>query len=512
MLHSPHEWNELCNQAEQQEEKMRTNSKRKSRIVLCVLPTLKGLQDGSVGPQGYSFVSVPLRLQPTWAPFRSSKLLPIASVIHPAQLLLDQYPVGHEFLPSDINNHLNIAHLVKHFSGADESLLRVSGTHLNVAKDRIGQFSLLLMPQFPYESTKLLCTMLQWGDCNKRAAEAVQRAIDIDEKDMKKLDENKAQIAKRHRSAVMHAGAAVGMGLRLPKRVDSLEGKLKQALAIGHAAGGKLFETFSKKNDADLVLYRWATKKFAKQLDAHNILVPDGVPYSYAPMECDYSKDECCALRNTDKSAKPLIERCNNRALANYKQKKAFVFFHHITHHAGTFLCKLARKNVGDIATPPFICNLRRIGDINRPSMILDEGIQYCTSESPLSPKDDIPFGSEKIVFIHILRHPIARFLSGDGGMQSTFPESKDGNYTRAARSPLGDNYALRFLAGASRGCLCGGNPDPKAFNGTVRQQCRIQYAQTMTIYNMRRLYTICADRRRSCTTAPLMLRTPLLH
>jgi hypothetical protein len=209
--------------------------------------------------------------------------------------------------------------------------------------------------------------------------------------------------------------------------------------------------------------------EFVKSLDKFDILAPDAVPYTYSPLKCDETEDECCALRNVrelmergKKSNRALIERCNARSLTNYKKGAAFVFLHHITHHAGTFLCKLARKNVGEAATPPFICNLRRIADINRAPLLVDDGLEYCTSESPFSPKDIIPFGSEKIVFIHILRHPLGRFLSGDGSMQSTFPESKHGNYTRAARSPLGDNYALRFLSGAPRGCLCGGLPDGK--------------------------------------------------
>jgi hypothetical protein len=217
--------------------------------------------------------------------------------------------------------------------------------------------------------------------------------------------------------------------------------------------------------------YRKTTIEFAGRLDHQHadVLIPNQITYTYDPLVCDEQKDECCALRKVqaqlgtpEESLPPgaMIERCTQRALANYKEGKAFVFLHHITHHAGTFLCKLARKNVGELATPPFVCNLRRIADINRPSILLDDRVRFCAMEKPFRPKDSIPFGSDKIVFIHILRHPIARFLAGDGGMQGTFPESKRGNYTRAALSPLSDNYALRFISGAPRGHLNNGKPD----------------------------------------------------
>jgi hypothetical protein len=221
------------------------------------------------------------------------------------------------------------------------------------------------------------------------------------------------------------------------------------------------------------VFYRKITIEFAGRLDHQHadVLIPNQITYTYNPLVCDEQKDECCALRKvqaqlgTPEEPLPpgMIERCNHqRALANYKQGKAFVFLHHITHHAGTFLCKLARKNVGELATPPFVCNLDSIADINRPSILLDGCVRFCAMEKPFRPKDSIPFGSDKIVFIHILRHPIARFLVLVTAACRGHSRSQKVEITPALPSALSasDNYALRFISGAPRGHLNNGKPD----------------------------------------------------
>ena len=148
-----------------------------------------------------------------------------------------------------------------------------------------------------------------------------------------------------------------------------------------------------------------------------------------------------------------LVRKCHTIARQKFRRGEGFVFFYHVTHHAGTFICqKLARPNVGVRATPKFVCNLPRLSLLVQPKVILAQGWKYATAEEPFPRRDDIPFGDTSIIFLTIMRHPIARFLAEDGGISAAYPEVLKHNYSRAAYTYSADNFALRFISGAPMG------------------------------------------------------------
>jgi hypothetical protein len=227
-----------------------------SRKVDCTLSSLSGIKDGSVGANSYEFVGVPLQIPSNWAPFRSSGVLPIASIIHPAQLLIDQYELGHTFTAAELSEGPNQNHLTKHFSGAEfcPNCVRITGLEMSRAKKMLSRFGVIVMPQYPYESTKLLCALLKWKDCDKLAARAITAAVDRDNSDMGALNENGDSTTRRQRTSKAHAGESLGLGLRVPQRVAS-EKKLELAFEMGGGDKSDLLSIYSKNNAADLGAY-----------------------------------------------------------------------------------------------------------------------------------------------------------------------------------------------------------------------------------------------------------------
>lgn len=127
-------------------------------------------------------------------------------------------------------------------------------------------------------------------------------------------------------------------------------------------------------------------------------------------------------------------------ALNNYKQGRANLWFFHITHHAGTTIKTLARKN-----------NLTlREGITKRNSsqpLVDSNAFFHDFTESSLPPLDlgnTLPCNRDDFVSMISMRDPMARILSGDGMWHTNSYENTDTCNT--------DNYGLRKLIGKAFG------------------------------------------------------------
>jgi hypothetical protein len=129
-----------------------------------------------------------------------------------------------------------------------------------LARQRIQNFAILLMPQYPYESTLVLCTALKWGECTKLAADEVAAAIVRDKQEMAHWGEAEKETVLRERMAQYRTGGeVVGWGGRIPQRIPAEE-KLKQAFMVGQSGdesakkrtAERLYSEFVKENHMDL--------------------------------------------------------------------------------------------------------------------------------------------------------------------------------------------------------------------------------------------------------------------
>jgi hypothetical protein len=116
------------------------------------------------------------------------------------------------------------------------------------------------MPQYPYESTLVLCKALKWGECTKLAADEVAAAIVRDKQEMAHWGEAEKETVLRERMAQYRTGGeVVGWGGRIPQRIPAEE-KLKQAFMVGQSGdesakkrtSERLYSEFVKENHMDL--------------------------------------------------------------------------------------------------------------------------------------------------------------------------------------------------------------------------------------------------------------------
>lgn len=103
-------------------------------------------------------------------------------------------------------------------------------------------------------------------------------------------------------------------------------------------------------------------------------------------------------------------------------------------------MCDLAKSN--GLRTPKFACNLPASSLSRLADVLATTPYEYISIEAALlSDANVIPFGADHIVFTQIMRHPVDRFLAGDGIIQGQYPEVKHGNWTRAMNSKFAGRH-----------------------------------------------------------------------
>lgn len=148
-----------------------------------------------------------------------------------------------------------------------------------------------------------------------------------------------------------------------------------------------------------------------------------------------------------------IVTYCSTEAMENPKSSNPLVLIIHITHHAGTFLCRLAKAN--HLRRPPFVCMLGEQKGKNDANWTKWQSMYDVVSWEYRQPPD-IPLAthnweSDQVISVLIVRDPLDRLLARDRAAAHKYGRLKertqeqwwayanDGDFTK--------NFALRILS-----------------------------------------------------------------
>jgi len=147
------------------------------------------------------------------------------------------------------------------------------------------------------------------------------------------------------------------------------------------------------------------------------------------------------------------------KALEAYWTGKGVVVHQHITHAAGSYFCRLSKKQAS--TTSSHAChpdNMRVIKNkLNSKELILeddflyDNNVNWISIELPWTPY--MPYTSERLTYVTVFRDPITRAFSPDGFFSVYFPLANKGIYNPETwkgyqHSTFSDNFNMRHLLG----------------------------------------------------------------
>ena len=164
--------------------------------------------------------------------------------------------------------------------------------------------------------------------------------------------------------------------------------------------------------------------------------------------------------------------------IKSYRKDKGLILNIHLTHHAGTTMCHDVGKAVG---APSFACMGLKPEDHvpkkeNFPNkeipwtynetepnlQIVRKYFRYISWELGHIPKVDLMetnWENPHLVSVLVMKHPLARILSGDGYISKTYPGIKDNTANEAewwafARDERQNNFALARLSQGRECCF----------------------------------------------------------